>query len=120
MFRDRLEDLRDVATAHGSELIVLAVPANVQVCDPDDLYDQPHYLTEGYLGRLDLEGPQQAMTEDAASIGLGIIDLRHVLSGSTCPYKRENMHWNENGHERVAAYLAELLNETVSRRSQQP
>lgn len=109
----RLAELKSLAEENGARLILLLVPANIQVCNPDDVYGGSGLLHLGRGRGLDLEQPQRVLAAQAATLGIESIDLRPALRGSPCPYQRNNMHWTESGHQRVAAFVAHLLDSST-------
>ncbi|MFO1156064.1 MAG: GDSL-type esterase/lipase family protein [Rhodospirillales bacterium] len=106
--RHRFAELKSLAEENGVRLILLLVPANIQVCRTDEVYGASSRLDLG-SGRLDLEQPQRVFAAEADTLGIEAIDLRPALRGAPCPYQRNNMHWTASGHQRVAAFVARLL-----------
>jgi len=106
--RHRLAELKSLAEENGARLILLLVPANIQVCSPDEVYGAASHLDLSGR-RLDLEQPQRVFAAEADTLGIEAIDLRPALHGAPCPYQRNNMHWTAGGHQRVAAFAARLL-----------
>ena len=99
-----------VAERIGSDLLVVLVPASIQVCGVKDL----HYMTRGVdpakSDRYDLDQPQEIAVELLEDLGVRYLDLRGALSqADECPYHPRNMHWTEHGHEIVAEAVAEEL-----------
>jgi hypothetical protein len=110
MLRDRLERVRRIAEANGTRLLLLLVPANIQVCGPADLDVYPRNVDLADSKRFDLERPQRVLGETATALGIEAVDLRPVLTqAGHCVYQPRNMHWLPEAHERVAAFVADLL-----------
>jgi hypothetical protein len=110
MLRDRLERVRRIAEANGARLLLLLVPANIQVCGRADLDVYPRNVDLADSKRFDLERPQRVLGETAAALGIEAVDLRPVLAqAGRCLYQPRNMHWLPEAHERVAAFVADLL-----------
>ena len=110
MLRDRLEQVRRIAEANGVHLLLLLVPANVQVCASADLDVYPRNVNLKDGERFDLERPQRVLAETATALGIAAVDLRPVLTqAGRCLYHPRNMHWLPEAHERVADFVADLL-----------
>jgi lysophospholipase L1-like esterase len=110
LVEERLRSIRSTADRIGAKLIILLIPSSIQVCSPESLNYFPKTTDLGDSTLYDLDQPQRLLSAAAAQNGLEIIDLRGILGGATqCPYHARNMHWNEDGHARVAEYLAGYL-----------
>ena len=105
---EQLAQMKAVADRLGAKLIVVMVPAPVQVCKPEQLAYYPRNIDLSDPTRYDLELPQRMMSKVASSIGVPFYDLQPVLMNLSggCPYQAHNMHWTEEGHYTVAAYLS--------------
>ena len=106
---ERLEQIRRVAD--GIPVILLMIPAPVQVCEPKDLSYYPRHVDLNDTATYDLELPQRITSELADTLGFGYYDLRPALRSENgiCAYQPNNMHWTVTGHRLVAAYLSEKL-----------
>ncbi|MGE5442006.1 MAG: hypothetical protein ACM3Q0_02960, partial [Bacteroidota bacterium] len=83
---------------------------NIQVCGPTDLEVYPRSVDLSEGERFDLERPQRVLAETAAALRNAAIDLRPVLArAGRCLYQPRNMRWLPEAHERVAAFVADLL-----------
>jgi peptidoglycan/LPS O-acetylase OafA/YrhL len=113
--RDCMTRIREVASRIDAGLMVIMVPASIQVCRSDNLEYYPGNVNLADSSQFDLEIPQRMAREIADSLRVPFIDLRGVLSkdGGSCVYHPRNMHWTNNGHQLVAAYLAQMLRGTV-------
>ena len=110
MVRARLEEVRRITDANGVRLLLLLVPANVQMCGPADLDVYPRNVDLADKRRYDLERPQRVLSEIASALGIEAVDLRPVLAeAGRCLYQPRNMHWLPEAHHRVAAFVADLL-----------
>jgi hypothetical protein len=110
MLRGRLGRVRRIAEANGVRLVLLLVPANIQVCRPADLEVYPRNVDLGDSRRFDLERPQRVLAETAAALGIEAFDLRPVLARTgRCLYQPRNMHWLPEAHQRVAEFVAGLV-----------
>jgi hypothetical protein len=90
-----------------ARIIMLLIPASIQVCEPQDL---DYYPSNVDLADFDLDQPQRLAREIAAATDIEVMDLRPLLQGlPECPYQPGNMHWTEAGHEAVAAAVAARL-----------
>jgi peptidoglycan/LPS O-acetylase OafA/YrhL len=111
MVFQRLQQIKLFADQNGAKLIVLMVPASVQVCAKNQLayYPQGVDLTNRELYDTDL--PQRLMSDLAISLALPFYDLRSPLeeNSNMCPYQSHNMHWTSYGHQVVADYLVDIL-----------
>ncbi len=108
---ERLEQIKRVADDIGAPVMLLMIPAPVQVCTPDDLAYFPRYVDLDDPAQFDRELPQRVTEALAGSLGIDYYDLRPALELPTgaCPYQRHNSHWTAEGHRAVAGYVAELL-----------
>lgn len=102
---EAMRELRDLVP--DVRLVMMLVPASIQVCQPEDLEYFPDNVD---LASLDLEQPQRLAREVATAADMEVLDLLPVLrSAGECPYQAANMHWTEYGHEVVANAVAEYL-----------
>jgi peptidoglycan/LPS O-acetylase OafA/YrhL len=111
LVKERLAQIRRVADDVGAKVIILMIPAPVQICGADQLAYYPGYVNLNDSSKYDLDLPQRMTEELATTLRLGYHDLRPFLRSlnGECPYQRRNMHWTEAGHRAVAAHVAELL-----------
>jgi peptidoglycan/LPS O-acetylase OafA/YrhL/lysophospholipase L1-like esterase len=107
----RLRQIRAAADAVAAPVLLLLVPAPVQVCTADDLGYYPHHADLSDSARFDVERPQRITKAIADRLHFRIVDLRTILARrpGSCPYRRWNMHWTVEAHRHVASSLAELL-----------
>ena len=91
---DRLEKIQVVAEEVGARVVLVMIPAPVQVCGPDQLAYYPRQVDLTDSARFDVEQPQRFTRALADTLGLGYYDLRHALHSPTgnCPYQAHNMH----------------------------
>lgn len=103
----RFKRIKAAADAVGAKVVVAIVPSSIQVCRAADL----PYMTSSYdPANYDLDRPQRMLTKAWKEAGVtDVLDLRQPLSTGTCPYVPYNMHWTEEGHQRVAAAVAKRL-----------
>lgn len=107
---DRFYQIKQIADGLGAQVVVLMVPAPVQICSSDELDYFPRVVDLSDTTLFDLDLPQKLMSEAAGSAGLEFIDLRPVLAADPeCPYQARNMHWTKTGHRLVSGYLATWL-----------
>jgi hypothetical protein len=105
-----IASIAETAQRIDSDLLVVLVPASIQVCEVEDL----HYLTwradPTKSERYDLSQPQDLAIDLLEQLGIRYMDLRPaLLDAPECPYHPRNMHWTELGHRVVAAAVAEEL-----------
>lgn len=95
----------------GAEVLLIMIPASVQVCGADHLRYYPRYVDLADTEQFDVDLPQRTTRELAGSLGVEALDLRPVLTSSEggCVYQPNNMHWTEAGHHAVADFLSEVL-----------
>jgi peptidoglycan/LPS O-acetylase OafA/YrhL len=106
--RQALSEIRQVAPE--ARLVMMLVPASIQVCGPGDLEYFPANVD---LADFDLEQPQRLAESIAGSVGMEVLDLREPLRAAPqCPYQPANMHWLEAGHEIAATTLRDYLAST--------
>ena len=105
---ERMADIKRVADAHGARVVILLIPAPVQVCTADDLEYHPQHVDIHDAERFDLDQPQRVAGEICGELAVTCYDLRPVLRGVTsdCPYQARNMHWTVAGHDAVATAVA--------------
>jgi len=107
---ERLDQIGQTARRIGAKVVVVLIPASIQVCRPDQLDYYPSNIDVTDAARFDLERPQRVATELAAERGFGYYDLRNTLrTAPDCVYQPRNMHWTAEGHRVAAAYLADRL-----------
>ncbi len=107
---ERLAEIREVGRGAGAQVLLLMVPAPVQVCSPADLDYYPRTVDPNDATRYDADQPQRAVRKLAARLELPLLDLRDPLRAMPeCPYQRANMHWTALGHRVVARYVADAL-----------
>ena len=95
------------AAAPNARLVMMLIPASVQVCDPQALDYYPANIDPA---EFDYEQPQRLAAALAAEIGAEVLDLRPALRAAPgCPYQPGNMHWLEEGHQIAAAALIRHL-----------
>ncbi len=95
------------AAAPRARLVIMLVPASVQVCDPEAL---DYYPANIDLADFDFDQPQRLASALAQEIGAEVLDLRPALAAAAdCPYQAANMHWLEQGHQIAAAALVRWL-----------
>ena len=106
-----LQRIKHVSDSLGAKVIIVMVPASIQVCEPSQLDYYPRNVNIADTVEFDIELPQRKTREISASLGIKYLDLRTVLgaSGPTCFYQGRNMHWTVAGHDTVANGIAELL-----------
>ena len=109
--KEKLTVIRDVAQAGGAEVLLLLIPASVQVEKAGDLPYIPRGVDLADTTRYCLDCPQRLTIALARELGLPWLDLRSVLTPGSGEryYPRRNMHWTPAAHERVAAALAERM-----------
>jgi hypothetical protein len=100
--------MRDLATAHGAEfLVVLVHSIQVPGFSPDAFLSGTH-------GDLDLLEPARRVRELCEREGIEVVDLepaltRHLERTGERYYWRYDAHWNETGHRIAAEVLVEAL-----------
>lgn len=99
-----------VAEELEATVVLVLVPASVQVCDDDALGYVNWPLDRKNEERWDWEQPQTVARELAEEFGFVVLDLRKPLQKlDRCPYQKWNMHWTEAGHRAVAEIVASEL-----------
>lgn len=109
--QDRLAGIKQTASKFNASLLVIVVPASVQVCRPEDLEYYPRNVDFSNPAWYDPEFPQRLFFEISQTLELSMLDLRAAFSQdlSECPYQVNNLHWTEYGHQKVAEFLTEFL-----------
>lgn len=107
---ERLEQIKTVANQIGAKVMVVMIPAPVQICQANALDYYPHPVDLTDSTRFDLTLPQRITQELTKQAGIDYYNLQPALQAtSECPYQPRNSHWTRDGHRVVAAYLAERL-----------
>lgn len=108
---ERLHEIKKVADRIGARLIIIIVPAPVQVCAPDQLAYYPRSIDINDAERFDLDQPQRMALSIAETLNVPAYDLRRTLrlEAVGCVYQSRNMHWTTAGHEATATFLADRL-----------
>src|SRR5262249_51204208 len=108
--RDRLREIREAAEQAGSQVMIVMVPAPVQVCGAEHFAYYPAHVDLRDRARFDLDQPQRLAGELARELDVEFVDLRDVLQQTpVCAYQSRNMHWTAAGHEVVARWLASRI-----------
>lgn len=111
LFKERFQQIKQVADKIKAKVAIVQVPASVQVCEPSQLAYYPKNINLADSQKFDLQRPQRTTEAIAKSLSLEYYDLLPVLrSTNTCPYQPHNMHWLEIGHRIVADYLVTKFN----------
>lgn len=105
-----LREMRDVAGRAGASLLVVFMPAEVQVdaALQSDVIRARQSLRE----RFDFERPNRLLAAALTEAGLPFVDLLPVFAeqaASTRLYKLQDTHWNIAGNRVAAAALAAEL-----------
>lgn len=110
---ENLAQIRDVADQNNARLVVVMVPASIQVCKPDQLKYYPRDIEFGDSDRFDQEMPQRLVSQIITELGSTFLDLREAFQNEQeCSYQRKNMHWTMTGHQVVAEYVANSLRQS--------
>ncbi|HVM95100.1 MAG TPA: hypothetical protein VMT89_01870, partial [Candidatus Acidoferrales bacterium] len=108
--RERLSRIDEVARRENSKLLLLMIPAPVQVCSAAQLKYYPRHVDLHDTQRFEIDRPQRLLSTMAAQLHIPTQDLRSTLNQATaCPYQPSNLHWTAAGHEMVAATVAHVL-----------
>ncbi len=107
----RFQQIKATADKIGAKVIIVMVPASVQVCEPSQLAYYPQGVDLNDTTKFDMDLPQRDTKEIADSLGIPFYDLRPVLRAvpGGCPYQPNNMHWLSSGHRVVADYVAKII-----------
>ena len=108
---EQLTRIREVAETVNADVLILMIPAPIQVCQPGDLAYYPNYVNLQDTERYDLALPQRMTKEISTQLGFLYYDAQLALDsdGSDCFYQEHNMHWTSTGHQVVTRYLVEKL-----------
>ena len=110
LVRDRFRSIDEVARRVGAQVIVMAIPAPIQVSDRKQLkFLRPQVDFDS--NRFDLDQPQRLAAEVSAEFGFQFVDLRPALCSakSDQPYQPNNLHWTTVGHEVTAATMGPIV-----------
>lgn len=102
--RRQLERVDRAAEAVGAEVVVVSIPAPLQVCAVEAL----PYLPAGFeVSGLDVDAPQRNLARVMDGLGWPLLDLRVPLGAAeACPYQPANLHFTEATHAAVARWVA--------------
>ncbi|MFT3893229.1 MAG: acyltransferase family protein [Anaerolineales bacterium] len=107
---EKLAQVQDVAEQNNAKVVVVMVPASIQVCKPDQLKYYPKNIDFGDSERFDQEMPQRLVSQITDKLGVPFVDLRNAFNTEQgCSYQSRNMHWTVTGHQLVAEYIASVL-----------
>jgi len=107
---EKLAQIQNVADRNNSKLVVVMVPASIQVCKPERLKYYPRNINFGDPEKYDPELPQRSISQVTDELGLPFFDLRDAFRNEQeCPYQSRNMHWTLTGHQLIADYVANIL-----------
>lgn len=112
---ENLAQIKDVADQNNARLVVVMVPASIQVCKPGQLKYYPKNIDFDDSDRFDKEMPQRLVSQIATELGSPFFDLREAFkNGQECLYQSQNMHWTVTGHQVIAEYMANVLRQNES------
>jgi len=107
---ENLAQIKGAADQNNAGLVIVMVPASIQVCKPDQLKYYPRNIDFGDSERFDQELPQRLVSQITTELGIPFFDLREAFQNEQdCSYQRQNMHWTVAGHQLVADYVATVL-----------
>lgn len=107
---ERLKQIKDISEKIDAKVVIMMIPAPVQVCKQDKLAYYPKHVDLDDANKFDLDQPQAFTKGISTSLGIPFYDLRAVLlSSDNCTYQPHNMHWTVEGHQRVAKHMSEIL-----------
>jgi hypothetical protein len=107
---NKLSQIQYATEQNNSRLILVMVPASIQVCKPSQLEYYPKDIDFGNPEKYDPELPQRSFYKITNALNAAIIDLRDAFRDERkCPYQTRNMHWTLTGHQLVADYLKDIL-----------
>jgi peptidoglycan/LPS O-acetylase OafA/YrhL len=111
LVEDRLRKIKQTAQLIKSRLIVVLVPAAVQVCGRDTLKYYPKGIDLQDSHRFDLDQPQRLAMQLCKKLSIPFTDLREPLQKAVekIPYQPRNMHLTKVGHDVVAQYITKYL-----------
>lgn len=109
--RDVLAEVQTLAMSNEAELVVMQIPASIQVCPTSLIPYFPAGIDLSNEERFDLDIPQRITKGITTELGLDELDLRDVLAATQgeCPYQSANMHFSMKGHNMLADFLAHWL-----------
>lgn len=102
--RRQLERVGAAADAVGARVVVVSIPAPLQICAATAL----RYLPDDFsLDGLDLQAPQRNLAQVVEGLSWPILDLRTPLGAdAACPFQPANLHFTEAAHGAVARWIA--------------
>jgi len=113
LVEQRLGAIKKIADEIDARMIIVLVPASIQICGPESLSYYPKHIQLTDASRFDLDQPQRLTREIANRLKIDCIDLRSPLkadsTGKKCPYHPRNMHWTQEGHRIVSMYMINTI-----------
>lgn len=101
--RRQLERVGAAADAVGARVIVVSIPAPLQICEVAEL---PVLPADFDLEGLDLEAPQRNLAGVVEGLGWPVLDLRTPLRDAEgCPFQPANLHFTDPSHAVVATWI---------------
>ena len=112
LVRERFATIQSTAKSIGASVLVVNIPASLQVLDREQLsFLRP--CVE--LGEVDMDQPQRITRELASEHGFAYVDLRGALRAvkHQQPYFSRNLHWTEVGHQAAVDGMMPLVRERL-------
>ena len=108
---DRLRKIQAISSSVGARLIVLQVPAPVQVCPQDAVDYTPSRANLSNTQQFDQEQLPTLVRRTCAAAGVQCVDLRPAFDATVrrAACQSNNLHWTIEGHAAVARWLQQLL-----------
>jgi hypothetical protein len=101
---------RGICAEAGAELVVMTIPNRHQLSERGVAFLASHLPGSN---RLDADYPDKRIGAICEQIGVRFVAAKKYLSPDD--YKDRDPHWNESGHRRIAALMASLYRDYLSK-----
>jgi hypothetical protein len=105
-----LKQARGICRDAGGELVVMTIPNKHQLSERGVAFLASHLANSTGL---DPDYPDKRIAAICEQIGVRFVAAKKYLSPDD--YKERDPHWNESGHRRIAALMASLYRDYVSK-----
>ncbi len=106
-----LEKINKLTRKHGSDLLVMYVPGQIEVSKPKHIDYYPHHLNIRDTSAFDLRRPNKIMHLLCHKHNIRFFDTEKVLANHPQQpvYYPRSWHWNREGHQVIANQLSEII-----------
>jgi len=108
---DYIVNMEKLCAENKSDYYVLTVPGQIEVSAPKHIAYFPYSIDISDTSKYDLNLPIRNFNILCMKNGINIIETKSFLKNYPIQplYYKESWHWNRNGHEAIANYIASYL-----------